>query len=99
MAILSKGCKPDNFEPHNSFKLSFINIPGLHFNFVDCESFHESNSPDILVLCETNRDDSIESGSFSVRGYFPLTRKDSSTHMMVLQFMLKKDFLLHATYL
>ena len=39
------------------------------------------------------------SSNFSVRGYFPLTRKDSSTHMMVLQFMLKKDFLLHTTYL
>ena len=26
MAMLSKGCKPDNFEPHNSLKLSFTNI-------------------------------------------------------------------------
>ena len=25
MAILSKGCKPDNFESHNSLKLSFTN--------------------------------------------------------------------------
>ena len=25
-AILSKACKPDNFEPHNSLKLSFTNI-------------------------------------------------------------------------
>ena len=24
MALLSKGCKPDNFESHNSLKLSFI---------------------------------------------------------------------------
>ena len=39
MAILSKGCKPDDFEPHNSLKLSFINIQGLHSNFVKCESF------------------------------------------------------------
>ena len=30
MAILSKACKPDNFELHNSLKLSFTNIP------VDC---------------------------------------------------------------
>ena len=36
-------------------------------NFVDCESFLESNSPDILALCETNLDDSIDSGNFSVR--------------------------------
>ena len=26
MAILSKGCKPDNFEPYNSLNLSFTNI-------------------------------------------------------------------------
>ena len=50
-------------------------------NFVDCESFLESNSPDILALCETNLDGSIDSGNFSVRGYLPFIRKDSSTHM------------------
>ena len=64
MAILSKACKPDNFESHNSLKLSITNILGLRSNFVDCESF--------LALCETNLDDSIDSGSFSVRGYLPL---------------------------
>ena len=42
------------------FKLSFINIRHLHLNFVDCQSFLESNSPDILVLCETNLDGSID---------------------------------------
>ena len=66
---LSKGCKPDNFEPQNSLKFSFLSIPGLRSNFVDCESFIESNSPEILALCETNLDDSIDSGNFSVRGY------------------------------
>ena len=58
-AMLSKGCKPDNFESHNFLKLSFINIWGLHSNFVECESFLESNSPDILALCEINLDDSF----------------------------------------
>ena len=67
MAILSKGCKPDNFEPHNSLKLSFMNIQGLRSNFVECESFLELKSPDILALCETNVNDSIDSGNFSVR--------------------------------
>ena len=81
MSILSKTCKPDNFESHNSLKLSLTNIRGLRSNFVDCESFLESNSPDILTLCETNLDDSIDSGNFSVIGYLPLIRKDSSTHM------------------
>ena len=81
MAILSKGCKPDKFEPHNSQKLSFTNIRGFHSNFVECESFLESNSINILVLFETNLDDSIDSGNFSVRGYLPLIRKDFVTHM------------------
>ena len=57
MAILSKRCKLDNFGLHNSLKLSFTNIQGLRSNFVDCESFLESNSPDILAVCETNLDD------------------------------------------
>ena len=58
-----------------------MNIQGLCSNFVDCESFIESNSPDILALCETNLDDSIDSGNFSVRGYLPFIRKESRTHM------------------
>ena len=90
MAILSKACKPDNFESHNSLKLSFTNIRGLRSNFVDCESFLESNSPDILALCETNLDDSIDSGNFSVRGYLPLIRKDSITHMHGLTVYVKE---------
>ena len=90
MAILSKACKLDNFESHNSLKLSFTNIWGLRSNFVDCESFLESNSPDILALCETNLDDSTDSGNFSVRGYLPLIRKDSSTHMHGLTVYVKE---------
>ena len=90
VASLSKGCKPDNFELHSSLKVSFMNIQGLRLNFVDCESFLESNSPDILALCETNLDDSIDSGNFSVRGYLPLIRKDSSTHMHGLTVYVKE---------
>ena len=41
MVILSKGCKPNNFESHNSLKLSFTKIQGLSWDFVDCESFLE----------------------------------------------------------
>ena len=81
MAILSKACNPDDFESHNSLKLSLTNILGLCSSFVDCESFLESNSPNIFVLCETNLDDSIDSGNLSVRGYLPLIQKDSQTHM------------------
>ena len=50
MAILSKACKPDNFELHNSLKLSFTNIRGLRLN---------------LALCETNLNDSIDCGNFT----------------------------------
>ena len=90
MAILSKGCKPDGFQLHNSLRLSFTNIQGLNSNFVDCQSFLESNSPDIIALCETNLDDSIDFGNFSVRGYLPLIRKDSTTHMHGLTVYLKE---------
>ena len=79
MAILSKGCKADNFEPHNSH--SYKNIWDLRSNFVECESFLELNSPDILALCKTNLDDSIDSGNFSVMVYLPLIGKDSINHM------------------
>ena len=93
MGILSKRCKPDNFESRNSVKLSFTNILGLCSNFVDCESFLESNSSYILALCETNLDDSIDSGNFSVRGYLPLIRKDSTTNMHGLAVYVKEGLL------
>ena len=53
-------------------KLRLTNIKGIRSNFLDCESFLESNSPDILALCETNLDDSTDSGNFSVRGCLAL---------------------------
>ena len=90
MTILSKTCKPDNFEWLNSLKLRFTNIRGLHLNFVECESFLESNSPDVLTPCETNLDDSIDSGNFSARGYLPLIQKDSSSHVHGLIVYVKK---------
>ena len=49
-----------------------MNILGICLNFVDCESFLESTSPNVLVLLETNLDGSIGSGNFSVRGYLLL---------------------------
>ena len=89
MGILSKGCKPD-IRSHNSLKLSFTNIRSLCSNFVDCESFLESNSPGILALCETHLDESIDSGNFTVRVYVPLIRKDSATHMHGLAVYVKE---------
>ena len=40
-----------------------------------------NQTPDILPVCETNLDDSIDSGNVFVRGYLRLIRKDSNTHM------------------
>ena len=90
MAILSKGCKPDNFESHTFLKLSFINIQGLCLNFVECVSFLESNCSDILALCDTNLDESNDSDNFSVRGYLFLIWKDSITHIHGLAVYLKE---------
>ena len=80
MAILSKRHKPDNSESHNSLKISFTNIWGLHLNFIKCEFILKLNS-DILAPCETNLNDPIDSGNFSVRGYLLLIQKNSATHM------------------
>ena len=85
MGKLSKGSKQYNFESHNFVKFSFTNIWDLHLNLVECESFLKSNSPEILPLCETNLDDSIDFGNFSLRGNFSLNLsliwKDSITPM------------------
>ena len=91
MAILSKPCKQINLKC-TTLKLSFTNVRGLHSNSVDCKFFLESNSPDILALCETTLDDSIDSGNFSKKRYLPLIRKDSTTLMHGLV-----DSLLHGT--
>ena len=89
MAIFSKACKPD-FESHNSLKPNFTNIRALHSNSVDCKSFLESKSPNILALCETNLDDSTDCGNFSVGGYLPLIQRDSSTPMHGLTVYVKE---------
>ena len=90
MGILSNACEPDNFESLNSLKPNFTNIQRLCWNFFDCESFLESNSPDILGLCEKNLDDTIDSDNFSVRGYLVLIQKDSSTYMHSLAVYVKE---------
>ena len=85
--IMKRMYKTDNFESHNSLKLNFINTWGLCLNFVEYEPFLESNSPDILALCETNLVDSI---NFSVKNYLSLIRKDAITHMYGLSVYAKE---------
>ena len=90
MAILSKGCKPDNFEPPNSLKLKFTNIWGISSNSVEYKSFLESNSPEILPLCETNFNGSVNSDNLSVMGYLLLIQKDYIIHMYDLAVYMKE---------
>ena len=67
-----------------------MNIRGLLSNFVDCESFLESNYSEIFALCETNLDDSIDSDNFSVRSYLSLIQKYCTTHMHDLAVYVKE---------
>ena len=90
MSILSKAFKPDNFESHKTLKLSYMNIWGRPSNFIVSESFLEWKSPDILVLCKINLDDTIDSGNFYVRPYLSLIQKDSGTHMHGLKVNVKE---------
>ena len=90
MIVLSEGCKPDNFQSQNSLKLSSMNIWGLHSNYLNVNIFLNQTLTDILALCKTNLDDSIDSGNFSVRGYLPLIWKDSITHMHGLTIYVKE---------
>ena len=67
-----------------------MNICSLNLNFVECESFLESNYLHTLAPSERNLDDSIDSGNFSVRGYLPLIRKDSITQIHGLTVYVKE---------
>ena len=87
MGIFSEAHKPDDIESHNSLKLSLINISGLLSNFVGCESFFELNFPDIPTLCETNLDNSTDSGNLSGKGIF------FQLMYLILQFMWRRDLL------
>ena len=73
-----------------SVKTSFTNIRSFPSNFFKCEYFLESNSTEILALCEKNLDDTTDSGNFSMRGYLSLIRKDSVTHMHGLAIYVKE---------
>ena len=90
LTILPKGREADDFESHNSLKLSCTNIRVLRSNFVDCEYFLQSNSPEILAVCKTNLGNSIDSGNFSIRGDNPLIQKDSVTLMVCLAVYIKE---------
>ena len=84
MAILSKGYKPNKFESHNFLNPSFTNIQGL--------CFLESNSLDILAICELNLDGSTDFDNFSVSGYVPLIWRNSVNHIHDFEVHVKEGF-------
>ena len=98
MVMLSKSCKPGNFESHNSLNLRFTNIQCLCFKFVGCKSFLESNSSDILALYETNLKGLIDSSNIFVRVYLFFIRKDTLLKCIVLQFIWRRGLLLRETH-
>ena len=63
------------------FTLSFTNIRSLYSNFSSVEAFLANSSPDLLALSETNLSPNFADSDFSIPGYLPIIRKDSSTHM------------------
>ena len=63
------------------FSLSFTNIRSLNSNFSSVEAFLYHSSPDFLALSETNLSATMADSDFSIPGYLPIIRKDSSTHM------------------
>ena len=58
----------------------------------------ESNSPDILAVCETHLDDLIDSGNFSVMGYLLLLQKDFLNQKHGLVVYMKEGLLLPHSY-
>ena len=86
MAILSKRCRPDNFESHNSIKLWFTNTGCQRLNFIECESWIKLS----WHSCSVWDKHSVYSGKFSVRGCPPFIQKDSVTQIHGLAIYLKE---------
>ena len=63
---------------------------GPLFKFCWMGTFPCIKLTDTLVLCETDLDDSIDSGNFSVTGYLSLIWMDSVTYMHGLAVYLKE---------
>ena len=90
MAILSKGCEPDNFESQIFWNLTLQMFEVFVRILLNVNLSLNQTSPDILALFETNLDDSIDSGSFSLTVYLSLIRRDSDTHMHGLAVYVKE---------
>ena len=86
MVILSKGHKPDNFEPHNPPKLSFTNMRHSFQFFLNVNlSLNLS-----FLLCERQTWMTQLILAISLSGYLPLIQKDSITHVHGLAVYVKE---------
>ena len=91
MVISSKGCKPDNFNSYNSLKVSFkIFVAFIQMLMNVNLSLNQSLLTFRLCETETNFDESIDSGNFSVKGCLPSIQKDSITYMHSLAVYVKE---------
>ena len=70
MAIMSRFTRPGTPKSHTYLKVSYTNIRGFCSNFLHCESYLETNSPDILALSETNLEDAVDSNSLLLKVIF-----------------------------
>ena len=102
MAILSKGYKPNNFESHNSLKLSSTNIQGHRSKFYWIWIFPWFQLSWYSCFMWDKFGWLNWFSQFLCEGFIfnlPLIRKDSVTHMHGLPCSLWQAFLLNGTYL
>ena len=69
-----------------------LNPTTLSLEFCWLQIFHWIKLSWHLALFESNLDDSIDSGNFSVRDYLPFSEKDFSAHIHGLQVYVKEWF-------
>ena len=100
MVILSKACKSDNFESHNSLKLSFANIWEAFVRILLTANLSVNQTLLTFLLCvrQTWMTQLILAISLW-KVIFLYSKSILVLICMFLQFMLKKDFLLQGTYL
>ena len=81
---------------NNKFKISAptwnetFDLPDGSYNIPKIQHYIEHIIKKHETIDAVSQDDSIDSGNFSVRGYLPLIRKDSSTHMHGLAVYVKE---------
>ena len=85
-AVMNSGQCRNNKLSLQIFEVFFRIFSNVNFLFI------ESIFPDILALCETNLDGSIDSGNFSVKDYLLLLWKNSVTCMHGLAVCVKEEF-------